>query len=95
MYASVLQVKFKPGTMSQAVETTVGAMDQVRAIDGIKQLISIDTGNDTGLLIATYESQAAQEAAGPKAREVLSLLADFLAVQPERKACEVLVNETF
>jgi len=58
-------------------------------------LISIDTGNDTGLLIATYESQAAQEAAGPKAREVLSLLADFLAVQPERKACEVLVNETF
>ena len=81
--------------MRQAVDATVGAIDQIRDIDGIKQMISIDTGNDTGLLVAIYESQAAQEAAGPKARDVMSLLADFLAVQPERKACEVLVNETF
>ena len=95
MYASVLEIQFKPGTTSQATEITLGAMDEIRALDGIKQMLTIDTGDDTGLAIAIYESQAAQEAAGPKAREVLSLLADVLAAQPQRKGCEVLVNESF
>ena len=63
--------------------------------DGIKQILSIDRGGDNGLVIAVYESQAAQEAAGPKAQEILSLLADLLEAQPERQGCEVLVNESF
>jgi len=40
---------------------------EMKDIPGIKQIIAIDKGNDQGLVIAIYESQAAQEAAAPKA----------------------------
>ena len=95
MYASVIEFHLKPGTTSQATAITLGAMDDIRAIDGIKQIISIDKGGDHGLVIAIYESQAAQEAAGPKAQEILSLIGDLYEAQPERQGCEVLVNESF
>ena len=95
MYASVIDIQLKPGTTSQATDITLGAMDDIRALDGLKQIISIDRGNDRGLVIAIYESQAAQEAATPRAQEVLALLGDLYAAPPERQGCEVLVNESF
>ena len=94
MYASVIDIQLKPGTTSQATEITLGAMDDIRAFDGLKQIISIDRGNDRGLVIAN-ESQAAQEAAAPRAQAVLGLLGDLYAAPPERQGCEVLVNESF
>jgi len=95
MYASIIDIQLKPGTTSQATDITLDAMDDIRAIDGIKQFISIDRGNDRGIVIAIYESQAAQEAATPKAQEVLGLLGDLFAAPPERQGCELLVNEIF
>jgi len=95
MYASIIDIQLKPGTTSQATDITLGAMDDIRAVDGIKQIISIDRGSDRGLVIAIYESQAAQEAATPKAQKILGRLGDLYAATPERQGCEVLVNETF
>jgi hypothetical protein len=95
MYASIIDIQLKPGTTSQATDITLGAMDEIRAIDGVKQIISIDRGNDQGLVIAIYESQATQEAATPRAQEILGRLGDLYAAPPERQGGEVLVNESF
>jgi hypothetical protein len=95
MYASIIDIQLKPGTTSQATEIILGTVDDIGAVDGIKQVISIDRGGDRGLVIAIYESQAAQEAATPKAQEILGRLGDLYAAPPDRQGCEVLVNETF
>ncbi len=93
MFASVIDVQLKPGTLDEAMGITRAALPEMREIPGLKQIISIDKGNDQGLVIAIYESQAAQEAAAPKAQEVLGRIAGLAAAPPQRLGCEVLINE--
>ena len=93
MFASVIDVQLKPGTLDEAMGITRAALPEMREIPDLKQLISIDKGNDQGLVIAIYESQAAQEAAAPKAQEVLGRIAGLAAAPPQRLGCEVLINE--
>ncbi len=93
MFASVIDVQLKPGTLDEAMDITRAALPEMREIPGLKQIISIDKGNDQGLVIAIYESQAAQEAAAPKAQEVLGRIAGLAAAPPQRLGCEVLINE--
>ncbi len=95
MFASVIEIQLKPGTLDEAVDITRAALPEMREIPGIKQLISIDKGNDLGLVIAIYESQAAQEAATSKAQEILSRIAGLAAALPQRLGCEVNINEQF
>ena len=93
MFASVIDVQLKPGTLDEAMGITRAALPEMREIPDLKQLISIDKGNDQGLVIAIYESQAAQEAAAPNAQEVLGRIAGLAAAPPQRLGCEVLINE--
>ncbi len=95
MFASVIDVQLKPGTLDEAMDITRAALPEMREIPGLKQIISIDKGNDQGLVIAIYESQAAQEAAAPKAQEVLGRIAGLAAAPPQRMGCEVNINEQF
>ncbi len=95
MFASVIEIQLKPGTLDEAIGITRAALPEMREIPGIKQLISIDKGNDLGLVIAIYESQAAQEAATSKAQEILGRIAGLAAALPQRLGCEVTINEQF
>ena len=95
MFASVIDVQLKPGTFDEAMDITRAALPDMREIPGIKQIISIDKGNDHGLVVAIYESQAAQEAAAPKAQEILGRIAGLAAAAPQRLGCEVNINEHF
>ena len=95
MYTSFIEFQLKPGKMAEATEIAGAMRSDLEQLDGLKQFIIIDKGDDAGLVLAMYESQAQQEAAGPKARELLGRLADLYAAAPERKGCEVTINQTF
>lgn len=93
MFASVLEFRFKPEALDQGIEFARSLRPELEQLDGLKQFIVIKTGEDTQLGIVIYESQAQQEAATPRAREIMGRMADMLAAPPERKGCEVVVNE--
>lgn len=95
MFASVIEVQLKPGTFNEAMDITRAALPEMKEIPGLTQIISIDKGNDQGLVIAIYESQGAQEAATPKAPEVLGRIAGLAAGAPVRAGCDVTINEIF
>ncbi len=95
MFASVIEVQRKPGTLDEAMDIVRAAVPELRNIPGLKQLISIDKGNDQSVVIAIYESQAAQEEAAPKAQEILGRIAGLVAAPPQRLACDVNIYEQF
>ena len=94
MYASYIEMQLKPGTMAEAIEMTK-QMEADLGQMGMKQFIIVDRGNDSSTLVALYDTAEDQEAAGPKAAELLGRLADFMAAPPDRKQVEVPINFIF
>ena len=94
MYASYIEMQLKPGKMAEAIEMTK-QMEAELGQMGMKQFIIVDRGNDCSTLVALYDSAEDQEAAGPKAAELLGRLAVFMAGPPERKQVEVPINFIF
>ena len=94
MYASYIEMQLKPGKMAEAIEMTK-QMEVDFGQMGMKQFIIVDRGNDSSTLVALYDSAEDQEAAGPKAAELLGRLADFMAAPPDRKQVEVPINFIF
>ena len=94
MYASYIEMQLKPGTMADAMEMT-RQMEAVLGEMGMKQFIIVDRGNDSSTLVALYDTAEDQEAAGPKAAELLGRLADLMAAPPDRKQVEVPINFIF
>ena len=94
MYASYIEMQLKPGTMADAMEMT-RQMEADLGQMGMKQFIIVDRGNDSSTLVALYDSAEDQEAAGPKAAELLGRLADLMAAPPDRKQVEVPLNFIF
>ena len=94
MYASYIEMQLKPGTMAAAIELAK-QMEADLGQMGMKQFIIVDRGNDSSTLVALYDSAEDQEAAGPKAAELLGRLAVFMAGPPERKQVEVPINFIF
>jgi hypothetical protein len=94
MYASYIEMQLKPGTMADAIEMAK-QMEADLGQMGMKQFIIVDRGNDSSTLVALYDSAEDQEAAGPKAAELLGRLADFMAAPPDRKQVEVPINFIF
>ena len=95
MYASYVEAKMKSGTSKKAIEMAKNMISDVGEIPNVKKFILIDKGNDNILLLAFYDTAEDQEAAGPKAAELLGRLADFMAAPPERKQGEVPINFIF
>ena len=94
MYASYIEMQLKPGTMAEAIEMTK-QMEADLGQMGMKQFIIVDRGNDSSTLVALYNTAEDQEAAGPKAAELLGRLADLMAAPPDRKQLEVPINFIF
>ena len=94
MYASYIEMQLKPGTMAEAIEMTK-QMEADLGQMGMKQFIIVDRGDDSSTLVALYDTAEDQEAAGPKAAELLGRLADFMAAPPDRKQVEVPINFIF
>ena len=95
MYTSFIEFQVKPGEMAETTEIAGAMRSDLEQIDGLKQFIVIDKGDDAALALVLYESQAQWEAAGPKAKELLGRLAERYGAAPFRKGCEVTINETF
>ena len=94
MYASYIEFQHKPGKTAEAIEMTK-QMEADLGQMGMKQFIIVDRGNDSSTLVALYDTAEDQEAAGPKAAELLGRLADFMAAPPDRKQVEVPINFIF
>ena len=94
MYASYIDMQLKPGKTAEAMEMA-RQMESELGQMGMKQFIIADKGNDSSTLIAIYDTAEAQEAAGPRAAELLGRLADLFAAAPERKQVEVPINFSF
>ena len=94
MYASYIDMQLKPGKTAEAMEMAK-QMEAELGQMGMKQFIIADKGNDSSTLLAIYDTAEAQEAAGPKAAELLGRLADFFAAPPDRKQVEVPINFRF
>ena len=94
MYASYIEMQLKPGKMADAIEMAK-QMEADLGQMGMKQFIIVDRGNDSSTLVALYDTAEDQEAAGPKAAELLGRLAVFMAGPPERKQVEVPINFIF
>ena len=94
MYASYIEMQLKPGKMADAIEMAK-QMEADLGQMGMKQFIIVDRGNDSSTLVALYDTAEDQEAAGPKAVELLGRLADLMAAPPDRKQVEVPINFIF
>ena len=95
MYASVIELQFKPGKIEEALELARSLRSELAGLDGIKQFITIDRGDDSSLAVVIYGSQAQWEAAAPRAQEILGRMADLVAAPPVRAGGDVYVNEMF
>ena len=95
MYASVVEIQLKPGKMDEATEIARAMRPDLEQLNGLKQFVVIDHCHDKLLAVVIYEGKADQEAATPKAQEIIGRLAELVAGPPERMGCEVIVNEVF
>ena len=68
---------------------------ELRQVDGLKQFIIVDRGNDSSTVLALYDTAEDQEATGPKSAEIVSRFMDVIAAPPDRKQVEVPINFIF
>ena len=92
MYASYIEMQLKAGKTAEAIEITEGMKPDITPM-GIKQFIVIDKGDDNILAMAFYDTAEEQEAAAPKAKELLGRLTELIAAPLERKQLEVPIVE--
>ena len=95
MYASYIEMQLKPGKMAEAVEMIERVESELQFVDGLKQFIVVDRGNDSSTVLALYDTAEDQVAAGPKSAEIVSRLKDIIAAPPERVQVEVAIDHTF
>ena len=91
MFASYIEMKMKPGSVSQAKDLTSALEPEIRAL-GLKQFLLIDKGNDEALVIAIYETADEQEAAAEGAKKILGKYADMIVAPPSRNMVEIIHN---
>ena len=95
MYASYIEMQLKPGKMAEAMERMKEVEAELGQVDGLKQFIIVDRGNDSSTVLALYDTAEDQQAAGPKSAEIVSRFMDVIAAPPDRKQVEVPINFTF
>ena len=69
MYTSIIEIQLQPGKMDEAKEMSEAMAPELGQIDGCRQFIVIDKGDDAALVLAIYDSQEQQAAAAPKAEK--------------------------
>ena len=94
MFASFMEMKLKPGKMAEAVSMTKTMQADLQTM-GMQQMIIVDKGNDNALLLAIYETAEAQEAAAPKAAEIIGRFGVLFETAPARTQVKVPINLQF
>ena len=90
MYATVMEMQFKPGTQDEATALTDELVNELAGqVQGLKSFIALDRGDNRGTVIAVYDTKENWEAAAPVAQQILGRLGGFLSAMPERAGCEV------
>ena len=92
MFASHTTMQFKPGGMDAVLADMDKIAPDIKSLDGLKHFFVLKSDDTTGVVVAIYENQQAQEAANPKVLEILGGMAEHLASPPDRKGCEVVYN---
>ena len=95
MYASYIEMQLKPGKMAEAVDRMKQVEVELGQVDGLRQFIIVDRGNDSSTLVALYDTAEDQEAAGPKSAEIVSRFMDMIAAPPDRQQVKVPINFIF
>ena len=95
MYASHVEVQIQSGKTAEAIQRTKDLIPQIGEIPKLKRFMLMDKGDDKALFIAFYDSAEDQEAATPKAQEIIGRLADLVAAPPERVQVEVAIDHTY
>ena len=95
MYASYIEMQLKPGKMAEAVERMKHVEVELGQVDGLRQFIIVDRGDDSSTVLALYDTAEDQEAAGPKSAEIVSRFMDVIAAPPDRKQVKVPINFIF
>ena len=95
MYASVIELHFKPNLMQEALNYAASLRPTMKQIDGLNQMLSIDRGDDRATVIVVYDSKEQRDAAAEKAQEVLAGMAQYLDQPPERHGHKITINEQF
>ena len=95
MYASYIELQLKPGKMAETVERMKQVEAELGQVDGLKQFIIVDRGDDSSTVLALYDTAEDQEAAGPKSADIVSRFMDVIGAPPGRKQVEVPINFTF
>ncbi len=94
MFSSVIEMEFKAGMMAKALEIAEQMRPEFADL-GCNQFLMINKGNDEALVLAIYESEEKQQAALPKAQELLGRLKEIYASMPERQGGNVIINEVY
>ena len=95
MYASHVEVQVQSGKTAEAIQRTKDLIPQIGEIPKLKRFMLMDKGDDKALFIAFYDSAEDQEAATPKAQEIIGRLAALAAAPPERVQVEVAIDHTY
>ena len=95
MYASIIELHFKPNLKQEALTFATSLCPIMEQIDGLNQMLSIDRGDDRATIIVVYDTKKQRDAAAEKAQEVLASMARFLDQPPERYGHEIIINEKF
>ena len=88
-------MQLNPGKIEEAVEMIERVEAELQFVDGLKQFIVVDRGNDNSTVLAIYDTAEAQEAAGPKSAEIVSRFSDIIASPPDRQQVRVPINFIF
>lgn len=94
-FASIIEVQLQPDKITELAAIAKDMRPELEEIEGIKQFILIDRGNDKALAVSFYANSAQQEAAAPKAKELLDKWAHLVTTPPVRTGCKVLVHQVF
>ncbi len=95
MYVSKTDFNIRSDKYDEMVEFGNSIIPELRQIPGIKQFAVLRTGETSASSLATYESQAAAEAAGPQIQQLFAKMADFVTAPPERNIHEAIIFEQF
>lgn len=89
-----IDMVFKAAMMKNAIEIAEKMRPEFSDL-GCNQFLMINKGNDKAIILAIYESEEKQQAALPKAQELLGKLKDIYASMPERQGGNVIINEVY
>ena len=94
-YASLIEIEFKPGKKDELVTIAEEMRADLEKLDGIKQFILIDRGDNKAMALAFYSNRAQQEAATLNAEKLQDRWEHLVAMPPVRTGCNVLVHQIF